>query len=175
MSSTPRVAVIGGGIIGVSTARHLARRGARVTLVTEGELASNASGRSLSWLNSAGTRSPDYHRLRLVGIDRYRTLAALHRDLHWLRFDGGLTWQPEGHGEALREAHNHEVRVGYDSVLLTPDEVADRVPGVDPDAIPAEGAVLNPGEGWVGRTTCPMKSSRSCWPKRPRCWRGMRP
>jgi glycine/D-amino acid oxidase-like deaminating enzyme len=149
MSSTPQVAVVGGGILGVSTARHLARSGARVTLVTEGELASNASGRSLSWLNSAGARSSDYHRLRLVGIDRYRTLAAQRRDLDWLRFDGGLTWRPEGEGDALREGHDHEVSVGYDSVLLSREEVADRVPGVDPAAIPDDGAILNPGEGWV--------------------------
>lgn len=120
MSSTSQVAVVGGGILGVSTARHLARSGARVTLVTEGELASNASGRSLSWLNSAGTRSSDYHRLRLVGIDRYRTLAAQHPDLGWLRFDGGLTWNAAGEGAALRERHEHEVGVGYDSLLLTP-------------------------------------------------------
>ena len=52
-----RVAVVGGGVIGVSTAQQLARAGADVVLVTEGELASGASGRSLSWLNSSGLRS----------------------------------------------------------------------------------------------------------------------
>ena len=57
-SSNPlRVAVVGGGVVGVSTAHQLARAGADVVLVTEGELTSNASGRSLSWLNSAGIRS----------------------------------------------------------------------------------------------------------------------
>jgi glycine/D-amino acid oxidase-like deaminating enzyme len=145
----PTVAVIGGGVIGVSTARHLARAGARVVLVTEGELASNASGRSLSWLNSAARRSHDYHRLRMAGIDRYRTLAAQHPGADWLRFDGGLTWRSPGEGDALRELHDHEVSIGYDSVLLSPDEVAVRVPGVDATVIPSDGAILNPGEGWV--------------------------
>ena len=42
-----RVAVVGGGVVGVSTAQKLVRAGADVVLVTEGELASNASGRSL--------------------------------------------------------------------------------------------------------------------------------
>jgi len=149
MSTQQTVAVIGGGILGVSTARHLARRGAAVTLVTEGDLASNASGRSLSWLNSAGGYSADHHRLRLAGIDRYRTLAAQQRDLGWLRFDGGLTWEPEGREAALQERHEHQLSTGYDSILLTPTEVADRVPGVNPDAIPPSGALLNPGEGWV--------------------------
>ena len=40
-------------MLGVSTAAQLAERGAAVTLITDGALASGASGRSLSWLNSA--------------------------------------------------------------------------------------------------------------------------
>ena len=87
MSSTPstkRVAVIGGGILGVSTAVHLLREGASVILLPERGLASEASGRSLSWLNSAGERSTQYHKLRLAGIDRYRTLFAADPNREWL-------------------------------------------------------------------------------------------
>ncbi len=91
-----KVVVVGGGVLGVSTAQQLARSGAEVVLVTEGELASQASGRSLSWLNSAGVRSEHYHRLRMAGIDRYRTLSATHPGLDWLRFDGGLAWRGGG-------------------------------------------------------------------------------
>ena len=79
-------------MLGVSTATQLAERGVAVTLITDGALASGASGRSLSWLNSAAGRSPAYHRLRMIGIDRYRTLAAALPDAPWLRFDGGLFW-----------------------------------------------------------------------------------
>lgn len=39
MSSTKHVAVIGGGILGVSTAVHLLRQGASVTLLSEQGLA----------------------------------------------------------------------------------------------------------------------------------------
>jgi len=141
--------VVGGGVIGVSTARQLARRGVRVVLVTEGQLASNASGRSLSWLNSSATRSEHYHGLRMIGIDRYRTLAAQHPAADWLRFEGGLAWQPADRADVLRETHAHQVREGYDSVLLTADEVSQQVPGVDPAVIPTVGALFNPGEGWV--------------------------
>ena len=88
----PRTAVVGGGVLGVSTAHQLARAGAEVVLMTEGELTSDASGRSLSWLNSAGVRAEAYHRLRMAGLDRYRTLAAHHRVSDWLRFGGGLSW-----------------------------------------------------------------------------------
>lgn len=128
------VAVLGGGVLGVATATALAERGVAVTLVTDGPLASGASGRSLSWLNSFASRSPAYHRLRMIGIDRYRTLAAALPDAPWLRFDGGLFWG----GQAERNAARHRA-IGYE---VRP---AGRVPGV----VVPDGAVLNPGEGWV--------------------------
>jgi glycine/D-amino acid oxidase-like deaminating enzyme len=148
-NSKARVAVVGGGILGVSTAQQLARAGTDVVLVTEGELANNASGRSLSWLNSAGVRSESYHRLRMAGIDRYRTLAAQHQVRDWLRFDGGLAWSPAEQADEMQARHRHEVEHGYESHLLQREEIAAQVPGVDATAIPAAGAVWNPGEGWV--------------------------
>jgi glycine/D-amino acid oxidase-like deaminating enzyme len=149
-SSNPlKVAVVGGGVVGVSTAHQLARAGADVVLVTEGELTSNASGRSLSWLNSAGIRSEPYHRLRMAGIDRYRTLWSQHPGRGWLHFDGGLSWQAEDQAEELHRRHGHELAHGYDSHLLTSEQIAAHTPGVNPAAIPPAGAIWNPGEGWV--------------------------
>lgn len=145
----PKVVVIGGGIFGVSTALHLVRQGSRVTLVTEGVLGSGASGRSLSWLNSARFRSAAYHSLRMVGIDRYRTLATRHPDAAWLRFDGGLTWDADDQSNAIDAAEAHERGLGYDVMRLAPDEVASVTPGVDPRAVTRQGALFNPGEGWV--------------------------
>jgi glycine/D-amino acid oxidase-like deaminating enzyme len=112
-------------------------------------LASNASGRSLSWLNSAGIRSERYHRLRMAGIDRYRTLSAQHPGLDWLRFDGGLAWQAEDQADELYRQHEHEVAHGYDSRLLTSDQVAAHVRGVNHAAIPPSGALWRPGEAWA--------------------------
>ncbi len=145
----PRVAVIGGGVIGVSSAYHLARRGAKVSLITERALASGASGRSLSWLNSAAVRSEHYHRLRMIGIDRYRTLFALAPDQNWLRFDGGLNWYPADQVDVQMLIHDYQLGHGYDSHVLTSEEVEARVPGVNPASVPARGAIWNPGEGWV--------------------------
>jgi glycine/D-amino acid oxidase-like deaminating enzyme len=147
--SQPRVAVIGGGIIGVSSAYHLALRGATVWLVTEGALASGASGRSLSWINSASGWSEHYHQFRMIGIDRYRRLFARQPTQNWLRFDGGLMWYAPENDRVLREMHAHSVALGYHSQLISSEEVATRVPGVNTTAIPASGALWNPGEGWV--------------------------
>jgi glycine/D-amino acid oxidase-like deaminating enzyme len=147
-STTKRVAVIGGGILGVSTAVHLLREGASVTLLTERGLASEATGRSLSWLNSAGGRSTPYHLLRLAGIDRYRTLFAADPHREWLQFGGGLMWNAAGQREDTEARHAYEKSVAYDSVLLAPEDVAAATPGIDAGAIP-ENAIFNPGEGWV--------------------------
>ena len=148
-SSPIKVAVIGGGVIGASTAQQLARAGADVILLTENVLSSGASGRSLSWLNAAGMWREPYHRLRMAGIDRYRTLSAQQPGLRWLRFAGGLVWYPDDMREELRRRHDHEVAHGYASHLLKPEDVNAHTPGVDAAAIPDTGAVWNPGEGWV--------------------------
>lgn len=141
------VAVIGGGVIGVSAAVQLLRRGARVTLITDGQPGSGASGRSLSWLNSAAERSLPYHALRMAGIDRYRTLYAQDPSRDWLRFDGGLHWSADD-DEATRARHAYEVAHGYDSQLLSAQSVADVDPQVNSEAVTGP-AIFNPGEGWV--------------------------
>jgi glycine/D-amino acid oxidase-like deaminating enzyme len=147
MTPPAHVIVVGGGILGTSTAAHLAELGTAVTLVTEGPIASGASGRSLAWLNSSLIRNPAYHRLRLAGIERYRILGSRLGDVGWLRFGGGLAWGgPIGQ---VDEAHAHQRAIGYPGRVLSPSEVATLVPGVAPEAIPETGALFNAGEGWV--------------------------
>lgn len=145
LSSSQHVTVIGGGIFGVSSAVHLARLGVRVTLVTEASFASQASGRSLSWLNSARFRSADYHRLRIIGMDRYRTLASRNEGAPWLRFEGGLTWDADDASNRIAEAFAYEQSIGYDCQLLDPADVAKVTPGIDAGAISRQGAIFNPG------------------------------
>lgn len=145
--------VIGAGIFGVSTGLQLARRGIRVTILNDGPPANGASGRSLSWLNSARMRSEPYHRLRVAGIDRYRTLAARLPGVDWLRFDGGLTWDADMPENAIEHVYDYEVSIGYDAKWLGPQDVAGATPGLDAGAIAPQGAIFNPGEGWVDLPT----------------------
>ncbi|AYG63369.1 NAD(P)/FAD-dependent oxidoreductase [Rhizobium jaguaris] len=144
-----KVIVVGGGIFGVSTAVHLARLGVRTVLINDGPLANGASGRSLAWLNSARKRSDAYHRLRLAGIDRYRTLAAKYPDAPWLRFDGGLTWDADDASNEIAEVFEYERNLGYHAQLLAPSKIAETTPGVDARSVTSQGAIFNPGEGWV--------------------------
>ncbi len=144
-----KVVVVGGGIFGVSTAVHLARLGVQTTLINDGALANGASGRSLAWLNSARRRSDAYHRLRLAGIDRYRTLSVKYPDATWLRFDGGLTWDADDADNDIVAVFDYEHDLGYDAQLLAPDQIAKTTPGVDARSVTRQGAIFNPGEGWV--------------------------
>ncbi|MGO7860731.1 NAD(P)/FAD-dependent oxidoreductase [Rhizobium ruizarguesonis] len=144
-----KVVVIGGGIFGVSTSVHLARLGVRTVLINDGPLANGASGRSLAWLNSARKRTDAYHRLRLAGIDRYRTLAVRYPDAPWLRFDGGLTWDADDAGNEIAEIFDYERDLGYHAQWLAPQGIAAATPGVDENAVTRQGAIFNPGEGWV--------------------------
>jgi glycine/D-amino acid oxidase-like deaminating enzyme len=147
MNTLLRAAVVGGGVLGASVAAQLGQRGAAVTLLTEAGLASGASGRSLSWLNSSGPYPDEYRRLRLLGLDRYRAVAARPDSPAHIAFDGGLMWAAPG--ESHRPVFERMRADGYPAEWLTRDQVAMRVPGVDASAVPEEGAILNPDEGWV--------------------------
>ncbi|WP_275783711.1 NAD(P)/FAD-dependent oxidoreductase [Pararhizobium gei] len=143
------VVIIGAGIFGVSTAVQLLRRGVAVTLLNDGPVANGASGRSLSWLNSARMRSQPYHLLRMAGIDRYRTLAANLAEADWLSFKGGLTWDADDATNEIDAAFRHEVSLAYDALHLNEADVASVTPGINTSAITPQGAIFNPGEGWV--------------------------
>lgn len=147
-SRPSHVIVLGGGILGASTAAHLARAGVQTTLITAGTIADGASGRSIAWLNSSGDRSAAYHYLRLLALDRYRTWRERHPDSDaYLRFDGALKWAAPG--ESFQETFAFERAGGYDAVWASRDAIASITPDVNPDAVAEEGAIFNPGEGWV--------------------------
>ena len=70
------VAVVGGGIIGVTTAFFLAKRGKKVVLLERNGLAQGATGNSFAWINASSKAvESDYHHLNAQGLAGYNELA----------------------------------------------------------------------------------------------------
>jgi sarcosine oxidase, subunit beta len=83
------VIIIGGGISGTAAAYELARRGANVTLLEQGDLASMASGWTLGGVRQSG-RHPAELPLARAAVGRWMVLAEeLDADLEY-RQDGNL-------------------------------------------------------------------------------------
>jgi glycine/D-amino acid oxidase-like deaminating enzyme len=71
--STRHVIVIGAGIIGASLAYHLARAGARVTVIAD-RSGGQATPASFAWINASFGNDQAYFRLRYDSIARWRQL-----------------------------------------------------------------------------------------------------
>jgi glycine/D-amino acid oxidase-like deaminating enzyme len=76
----PDVIVIGGGIVGVSSAAHLAAAGRRVVLVERSDIAAGACGRNSGVVQHPF--DPVLVELHLETLALYRALAETDRELH---------------------------------------------------------------------------------------------
>ena len=69
MPQRKNILVIGAGIIGASIAYHLARDGARVTILDAGQGGGIATRYSWAWINASWGNPEPYFRLRMRAID----------------------------------------------------------------------------------------------------------
>jgi len=129
-----RVAVVGGGALGVTAARDLAARGADTVLYERGELGSGASGRAAGIAYDAFAEDTDAA-VAARAVERFRSLAEtgaidfVEHPYVWFARAGD-----EHRAEAVRESAERMRANGRDVVTLSPDALADRVPalaGVD--------------------------------------------
>ncbi|WP_422000639.1 NAD(P)/FAD-dependent oxidoreductase [Reyranella sp.] len=139
----PKVVVIGAGLVGASIAWHLARAGARVTVVEAGPPGGVASGASWGWINAGRGEDAAYGRLR---VEAKREWRRLQRDLPGLpvAWPGSLAWErPPGEFAALAAclaAWSETVQ------LVAREEIGRRVPAL---AAPPDVALLVPDDGTV--------------------------
>jgi sarcosine oxidase, subunit beta len=130
-----RTAIVGGGIIGLYTAYHLAKAGAGPILVVDrGYLSNGASGR-----NGGGVRQQwetrATVRLARESVAAYRRFGREFGYNIWFR-QGGYLFLAERDAELVRLRAVHELvsSEGLDSRLLDADGVARLVPGIAPGA-----------------------------------------
>ena len=74
MYKIDKAACIGGGVIGVMTAWHLAERGLRVTLCEKGRIAGEQSSRNWGWIRQQG-RDLDELPIMIESLRHWKSLA----------------------------------------------------------------------------------------------------
>lgn len=124
------VVVIGGGVLGVSTALFLARAGKRVVLLEKGRISGEQSSRNWGWIRQQG-RDPDELPIMVEANRLWRELAAQTNVDIGLR-QGGVTYLARTEEKlASYEAWTAYARAnGVDTKLLTSRETSDMLPGM---------------------------------------------
>lgn len=119
--SAKSILVVGAGIIGASIAWHLAKAGAKVTLLAEGEAGGVATPNTFAWINASWGNPEPYFRLRTRSMAEWTRLAADVPGLP-LSWCGGLLWDlPQAELEAYAE---ERARWGHPIRRVGPDEAA---------------------------------------------------
>lgn len=137
------VIVVGGGIIGASTAFHLAEQGARVTLIDSAEPGGVASPCSFGWTNASHKNTRPYFNLRYRSMQLWDELAARMPDIPYRKTEvlylDGKTFDLDGFYA------NH---TGWDYPLewLDQAQIQKLEPGL---ATPPERGILSKVEGAV--------------------------
>lgn len=89
-----RIVVIGAGIVGASLAYHLAAKGAQVTVIEAGEIASGVTGHSFAWINTTHLGHDPIALLRGTAIDAYHRLETQLPALN-IRWTGALSYSAD--------------------------------------------------------------------------------
>jgi glycine/D-amino acid oxidase-like deaminating enzyme len=151
------VAVIGGGLVGAATAYGLAREGARVLILDEGDIAHRASrgNFALVWVQSKGLGMAEYAAWSKASSDRWATLAEILQDNTGIDVShhrpGGFMLclsleELQGRIAAMRRLHNQPEMVNYPYEILDHEETKRRLPAIGPDVV---GSVYCPLDGHV--------------------------
>ena len=105
MAKPKEIIVVGAGIVGASIAWHLAKAGAKVTIVEAGGLGGVATPASFAWINASWSNPEPYFRLRMRSMAEWKRLAAECPGIP-LRWVGGLLWDlPRDQLEAYADEH----------------------------------------------------------------------
>lgn len=125
-----RVVVAGAGIIGASTAYHLAKLGAHVTVMDGLSPASHASRGTLAWINATWAKQPRaYHALNQKGVAGW---GALTQDLGIpILQNGSLEWFASAQRNAkLVDQIAEQVAWGEPARMLTTEELRNLEPNL---------------------------------------------
>lgn len=128
------ITVAGAGIIGASIAYHLAKRGAKVTVLEAAQPGAGATGKSFGWINATFSKRPRaYFELNVLGIAGWHRL---EEDLQIrIQWGGSVFWTQQT--DELRQNVSHHQQWGYATQLIDESELQRLLPAC---SFPAPGA-----------------------------------
>ena len=130
LPETADVVIIGGGVIGVSAAYFLARRGLRPVVLEKGRIAGEQSARNWGWIRQQGRDLAEVP-IMIAANRLWREMAAdVDEDIGLKTC--GLTYFSSGEAETARYEDwlKKAVPMGVDSRLLSSREVDALIPGM---------------------------------------------
>ncbi len=128
-----RVAVIGGGIAGLSTAYFLAKMGAEVEVYEQKYLLYGASGRNSGGL-TAQFADEDLIKLALRSLELYESIQSEVGFNFLLRRDGYIKIAGEKDAATLEEEVSYQRKKGLDVEILQPNEVKEYFQDINSNA-----------------------------------------
>ncbi len=148
-SSSRRVIVVGGGIIGAGIAYELAKRGAQVTVLERKAPASGTTGDSYAYLNaSTKSNSRPYFELNRLGMAGWRVWQGEAGKPLPIRWDGAVYWRSETEpGAKLDQSFETVKRWGYAGQHIGPDDLRRLLPTIKGG--PVTSGAFFPEEGSV--------------------------
>ncbi len=136
VGNPPHIVVAGAGIVGASIAFHLARRGARITVLDAASPGAGASSHSFAWINSFGKEPAAYHDLNRRSMDVWDRFARrLPRNVG-LRWGGDLRWAGNSRdAEEIAQRVTQLQARGYPSRIVDESEMRRLEPGLAPGSV----------------------------------------
>ena len=135
--TTQKIAIIGGGVIGLAVARALALQGVKVTIFEQQHIGSGTSSTTFAWVNSNGKQPLSYHQLNALAMEEHARLQQNQPDaLRWLETSG--TWEWAGAGDAqqrLQQRASSLQSLGYPAREVTRDELQREIPELRSQAV----------------------------------------
>jgi glycine/D-amino acid oxidase-like deaminating enzyme len=141
--------VIGAGVVGASVAYRLAEAGAAVTVLEAARIGGGTSGSSFAWTNAHKKPPKPYHDLNVAGMRAHAALAHEFGAAPWWHGGGSLEWTAERERAAQAENIAQLRAWGYAAEWITPRQLHELEPDIDPAAVGDAPVAFFPEEGWL--------------------------
>jgi glycine/D-amino acid oxidase-like deaminating enzyme len=135
--TTQKIAIVGGGVIGLAVARALALQGVQVTIFEQQHIGAGTSSTTFAWVNSNGKQPLSYHQLNALSMEEHTRLQLSQTNgLRWLETCGTWEWAAEGEAQQrLLQRATSLQSLGYPAHEVTPDALQREVPDLRSQAV----------------------------------------